>query len=77
MIKYVIEDELTKLNEEMKNLFLDKYYFPYGQGYVVKLLREEDLQGRSREFVDSLATLDYGIRVKKTKKLTLDKILFS
>lgn len=39
MIKYVLEDVVVRLNEDMKNLFLDKYYFPYGKGYGVKLFR--------------------------------------
>ncbi len=39
MLKYLLEDELIKLNEDMKNLFLDKYFFPYGKGYIVKLLK--------------------------------------
>lgn len=38
MIKSVIENELPKINEEMKNLFLDKHYFPYGKGFAVRLL---------------------------------------
>jgi len=45
MIKYVLEEVVVKLNEDMKNLFLDKYFFPYGKGYGVKLFREDELTG--------------------------------
>jgi|JI9StandDraft_2_1071091.scaffolds.fasta_scaffold195096_1 hypothetical protein len=74
MIKYVMEDVLVKINEEMKNLFLDKYYFPYGKGIGVKLFREEDLLGSQRDFVDCLSMIE--MKKKKPKKMTLDKFLF-
>ena len=32
----------------MKNLFLDKYFFPYGKGYGVKLFKEDELSGDSK-----------------------------
>lgn len=61
----------------MKNLFLDKYYFPYGKGFGVKLFKEEDLTGHRREYVDKLSVLDQQIKPKKNKKkMTLDKLLF-
>jgi hypothetical protein len=61
----------------MKNLFLDKYYFPYGKGFGVKLFKEEDLTGHRREYVDQLSMLDMQAKPKKSKKkMTLDKLLF-
>ncbi len=48
MIKYIVEEVLPKINEEMKNLFLDKYFFPYGKGFGVKLFKEEELTGNNR-----------------------------
>lgn len=48
MLRYVLEDQLIAINEHMKNLFLDKYFFPFGQGYAVKLLRVEELAGNSK-----------------------------
>ena len=39
---------VVRLNEDMKNLFLDKYFFPYGKGYGVKLFREDELTGNTR-----------------------------
>ena len=32
----------------MKNLFLDKYFFPYGKGFGVKLFREDELSEESK-----------------------------
>jgi len=34
----------------MKSLFLDKYFFPYGKGYGVKLLRIEELPEDTRDY---------------------------
>lgn len=76
MMKYVLEDVLIKINEEMKNLFLDKYYFPYGRGLGVKLMKEEDFSGPHRDFVDSLNMMDLEKKKKPKKKMTLDKFLF-
>lgn len=60
----------------MKNLFLDKYYFPYGKGYGVKLFREDQLTGSMRTYVDELLSESYRNKPKKQKKKTLDNILF-
>lgn len=76
MIKYIVEEVLPKINEEMKNLFLDKYFFPYGKGFGVKLFKEEDLTGNNREFMDSLSQQAYEKRPKRNKKMSLDRILF-
>ena len=35
----ILVDELTDINEEMKKLFLDKYFYPLGKGIGVKLFR--------------------------------------
>ena len=59
----------------MKNLFLDKYFFPYGKGYGVKLFREDELTGDSKDFVDKLYEMK-NKRKEKKKKMTLDRILF-
>lgn len=37
----VLADELISINEEMKKLFLDKYFYPLGRGIGVKLFRPE------------------------------------
>lgn len=76
MFKYVLEDELLKINEEMKNLFLDKYFYPYGKGYSVKLLKLEELTDQSKDFVDDLL-FNLPIKIKKPKKKTLDAVLFN
>jgi hypothetical protein len=67
---------VIRLNEDMKNLFLDKYFFPYGKGYGVKLFREDELTGNTREFVDEIMSMSARNRPKKQKKVTLDRILF-
>jgi hypothetical protein len=59
----------------MKNLFLDKYFFPFGHGYGVKLLKIEELADNSKDFVDDLL-FNMPIKVRKPKKKTLDNILF-
>jgi hypothetical protein len=74
MIKYVLEDVVIKLNEDMKNLFLDKYYFPYGKGFGVKLFRDDELTGSAKDFVDELYSKS--LKPKRQKKMTLDSILF-
>ena len=38
----VLVDELSFINEEMKKLFLDKYFYPLGRGIGVKLFRPEE-----------------------------------
>jgi hypothetical protein len=42
IFKDIISHDLPWINEEMKKLFLDKYFYPYGKGYGVKLYRIED-----------------------------------
>ena len=62
----------------MKNLFLDKYFFPYGKGYGVKLFREDQLFGESKDFVEELYLMSTNKKKQKKhkKKMTLDKLLF-
>lgn len=74
MLKYILEDELLGLNEEMKNLFLDKYFYPFGK-YFVKLLKVEELTGDPKDYVDSLI-FALPPKPKKPKKKTLDSVLF-
>jgi hypothetical protein len=66
---------LTSINEELKNLFLDKYFFPYGKGYGIKLMKIEELTDTSRTFVDNLLFAG-PVKSKKPKKKTLDSVLF-
>ena len=42
IFKEILSGDLLWINEEMKKLFLDKYFYPYGKGYGVKLYRIED-----------------------------------
>ena len=42
IMKGILQESLIEINEEMKKLFLDKYFYPYGKGIVVKLFRLED-----------------------------------
>ena len=41
MMKAVLKDELSEINEEMKKLFLDKYFYPLGKGIGIKLFKPE------------------------------------
>ena len=42
MLQGVFGEELISINEEMKKLFLDKYFYPLGRGIGVKLFRPEE-----------------------------------
>ena len=39
IMKEVLAESLPQVNQEMKKLFLDKYFYPYGKGIIVKLFR--------------------------------------
>ena len=41
ILRAVFAEELITINEEMKKLFLDKYFYPLGRGIGVKLFRPE------------------------------------
>lgn len=41
-MRAVLADELIEINEEMKKLFLDKYFYPLGRSIGVKLFRPEE-----------------------------------
>jgi hypothetical protein len=75
MVKFVLEDQLISINEAMKSLFLDKYFFPFGRGYGVKLLKIEELADHSKDFVNDLL-FALPIKVRRPKKQTLDQLLF-
>ena len=42
LVKIILEECLPSINEEMKKLFLDKYFYPYGKGIGVRLFRAEE-----------------------------------
>ena len=42
ILRGVFGEELIYINEEMKKLFLDKYFYPLGRGIGVKLFRPEE-----------------------------------
>jgi hypothetical protein len=42
VMKGVLCDELPMINEEMKKLFLDKYFYPLGKGIGLKLFKPEE-----------------------------------
>ena len=42
LMKAILDECLPFINEEMKKLFLDKYFYPYGKGICVKLFRTEE-----------------------------------
>jgi len=44
------------INEEMKKLFLDKYFYPYGKGIGVKLFRIEEQNEISRNIINGIIT---------------------
>ena len=41
-MRTILSDSLIDINEEMKKLFLDKYFYPYGKGIGVKLFSIEE-----------------------------------
>jgi hypothetical protein len=42
IMKAILEECLPIINEEMKKLFLDKYFFPYSKGITLKLLKTDE-----------------------------------
>lgn len=42
MVKIILEECLPNINEEMKKLFLDKYFYPYGKNIGVRIFRLEE-----------------------------------
>jgi len=42
IMKSILCDELPFINEEMKKLFLDKYFYPLSKGIGLKLFKPED-----------------------------------
>jgi hypothetical protein len=42
MLRTILGDELPYINEEMKKLLLDKYFYPLGKGIGIKLFRPEE-----------------------------------
>lgn len=39
MMKTVLRDELPQINQQIKKIFLDKYFYPLGKGIGIKLFR--------------------------------------
>lgn len=60
----------------MKNLFLDKQFFPLSKGFGVKLLRLEELPDSSRDYVDSILYSGPARTTRTKKKATLDSFIF-
>lgn len=47
-------EELVSINEEMKKLFLDKYFYPLGRGIGVKLFRPEEQSAEFEKTINSI-----------------------
>ncbi len=60
----------------MKDLFLDKYFFPFGKGFGVKLFRVEELTDKSKDFIDELSWNIKPQKSRRNKKDVLDALLF-
>lgn len=54
MMQAVLRDELPSINEEMKKLFLDKYFYPLGKGIGIKLFRTEELPIESEKVINGI-----------------------
>jgi hypothetical protein len=50
ILKYILEFELSKINEDMMSLFLNSTFFPFGKGYGIKLLKIENLPDETRDY---------------------------
>jgi hypothetical protein len=53
-MKYILEIELLKINEDMMALFLNSFFFPFGKGFGVKLFRIDDLPDETRDYAESI-----------------------
>lgn len=51
IMKVILRDELAVINEEMKKLFLDKYFYPLGNGIGIKLFRLEEQSPMSEKTI--------------------------
>lgn len=54
IMQVVLRDELPSINEEMKKLFLDKYFYPLGKGIGIKLFRTEELPIESEKVIKGI-----------------------
>lgn len=75
ILKYILEIELLKINEDMMSLFLNSSFFPFGKGYGVKLFKVDDLPDQTRDYAESIMYAER-VRPRKPKKVTLDSLLF-
>lgn len=56
IMRGILADELPLINEEMKKLFLDKYFYPLGRGIGVKLFRPEEQTPECERAIKSIVS---------------------
>ena len=54
VMKTILKDELAWINQEMKKLFLDKYFYPLGKGIGIKLFRPQQQGGESSKIIKGI-----------------------
>lgn len=75
IMRGMLMDELTFINEEMKKLFLDKYFYPLGKGIGVKLFKPEE-QTQECERVIRAIVNDHEDTEREKRHQQLEKTLF-
>lgn len=54
VVKAILEESLPFINEEMKKLFLDKYFYPYGKGIGIKLFKTEEQPEQTLKIINGI-----------------------
>ena len=75
MVKIILEECLPVINEEMKKLFLDKYFYPYGKGIGVRLFRTEEQNEECAKVINGIVN-DHKDTERKLAQEDLEKTLF-
>lgn len=75
IMKGILDDELTYINEEMKKLFLDKYFYPLGKGIAIKLFRPEEQTQECERAIKAIVS-NHEDTERERKHLELENTLF-
>ena len=75
MMKQILCVDLPWVNEEMKKLFLDKYFFPYEKGYGVKLYKLQEQNEYQTRIINGIIS-DHQKSKRKLQKSLMEESLF-
>ena len=75
LLRSILGDSLIVINEEMKKLFLDKYFYPYGKGIGIRLFRAEDQSESMGKVIEGILN-DHQETARRQEKEELEESLF-